>query len=405
MSVLFVICISKLCTAQWTALTSLSGTLRYSSTAFALGNKGYVIGGISNLGILDDVWEYDVVNDTWNQKANFPGLKRNSPIAFVINNKGYYGLGTDTLGNFLTDLWEYNANTDSWVQKANFPDTSRINAVSFSIGNKGYIGLGFSYNGSVVLHSDFWEYNPINNSWNQKANFPGTPRMAAMGIGLNNGKGYVGLGENLTASDSFNDFYEYDPITNTWTTKQSMGSYGRCAASVFALNNEIVVVGGYDISSSVTNSYSTCVKYNPISDTWINLPNFSGGILVTGVALSFSNTAIVGIGINPNLTQLTNNWWKYNAVTTDIPFHSLQNSEIQVYPTPADDVITISVPKGDNYYLLELYGVTGKIVIASSIENNTVLSVKELSNGMYAYSIKSNIANQIIKKGKLMVNH
>ena len=42
--------------------------------------------------------------------------------------------------------------------------------------------------------NDFWEYDPTTNTWTQKANFGGTPRDGAVGFSIGS-KGYIGTGE------------------------------------------------------------------------------------------------------------------------------------------------------------------------------------------------------------------
>lgn len=58
------------------------------------------------------------------------------------------------------------AQCNAWAQKTNFGGTARWGAVGFSIGNKGYIGTGGE--GSVPKN-DFWEYDPTTDTWTQKA--------------------------------------------------------------------------------------------------------------------------------------------------------------------------------------------------------------------------------------------
>jgi len=61
-----------------------------------------------------------------------------------------------------------------WVPKATFSGTARSGAVGFSVGNMGYIGTGRTAANSYT--GDFWEYDPVANSWTQKADFGGTAR-------------------------------------------------------------------------------------------------------------------------------------------------------------------------------------------------------------------------------------
>jgi hypothetical protein len=63
-------------------------------------------------------------------------------------------------GTLKDDFWEYDPIANTWIRKANYGGGIREDAVAFSIGKKGYFGIGIGgagYNPSV---SDFWEYTP-----------------------------------------------------------------------------------------------------------------------------------------------------------------------------------------------------------------------------------------------------
>src|SRR5688572_26563096 len=63
--------------AQWLTKASFPGVSRAKATAFTIGSKIYVLGGVTNSSvILDDFWEYDITLNTWTQKPNFPGPER-----------------------------------------------------------------------------------------------------------------------------------------------------------------------------------------------------------------------------------------------------------------------------------------------------------------------------------------
>src|SRR4051812_7010848 len=80
--------------AQWQSRANFPGTAKAKSTAFTIGNKVYVVGGVNNLGAeLSDFWEYDIPSNTWAMKTAFPGGARYGAASFVINNLGYVGTG------------------------------------------------------------------------------------------------------------------------------------------------------------------------------------------------------------------------------------------------------------------------------------------------------------------------
>ena len=92
------------------------------------------------------------------QLSAFP--EKNVVSAFTINGKGY--AITES-----SNLYEYNPSNDSWTAKADFPSDDRSFAYGYSIGNLGYFGFGFT-SGNVKAE-DLWVYNAANNSWKELA--------------------------------------------------------------------------------------------------------------------------------------------------------------------------------------------------------------------------------------------
>lgn len=198
-------------TDSWTKMNSFPSTARYGTSSFAIGDKGYVIGGDDhtittsdspNLA-LDEVWEYTPATDSWKQKAPFPGGGRVGAVAFSINGKGYMATGRYTkrvngLSStvIVKDFWEYDPASDKWTQKAELPAGERYEAVGFSLNGKGYLGTGFL--GPNEIYKDFWEYNPSTDKWTQKADIGIHTRYSAFGFGLGD-KGYVGGGTSSNA--------------------------------------------------------------------------------------------------------------------------------------------------------------------------------------------------------------
>ena len=102
------------------------------------------------------------------------------------------------------------ANADSWQQKNSLPSVTRAAAFAFSIGNKGYVGGGLNFL-SGGAQQDFWQYDPATNTWTQKADLGGGVRSAAVAFS-NGGKGYALTGSSNTQKE--NDIWEYDTLAN-----------------------------------------------------------------------------------------------------------------------------------------------------------------------------------------------
>lgn len=193
----------------------------------------------------------------------------------------------------------------SWNQKANFGGDARHRAIGFSIGNRGYMGLGHVNSVVDVLYEDIWEYDPGTNSWTQKANFGGGLRYHAIAFSIGN-KGYVGTGRMPSGWYS-NDLWEYDPTTNVWTAKTSMPALERRGAVAFVVNGE-----GYVGTGQTTSGYANdFMKYNPVTNAWSPVATFIGFARTSAVAFALNNKGYVGTGGSNDFYQydpLTNTW-------------------------------------------------------------------------------------------------
>lgn len=222
----------------WIQKTSINGAGRFGITGFSIGKKGYILTGYDNSSVLNEVWEYDSEKDNWRKLGNFPGEARWIAVGFSIGGKGFIGTGHDMKGKCMSDFWEYNPILDTWSQKDSLP-MKRAAAVGFSIGGNGYVGSGWdTINGGNIYYKDFWEYDTISNLWTKKADLNASPRWGAVSFVIG-GKAYYGLGSDGTYTKK--DFWEYDNKLDVWT---EMSSYPVISVAAFGVSvNGIGYVG------------------------------------------------------------------------------------------------------------------------------------------------------------------
>jgi N-acetylneuraminic acid mutarotase len=305
---------------SWTQKANLGGLTREYAVGFNIGNKGYIGTGLNYFNIagsdLNDFWQYNITTNVWTQKANFGGGLRERAVGFSIGAKGYIGTGMPGLngqpGNI--DFWEYDTTTNVWTRKADFGGGIRQYAVGFSIGNKGYIGTGagnYPTYGSFV--NDFWEYDPSTDSWTQKSNFGGAPRIWAVGFSIGT-KGYIGTGRGLNSNNTdqyYKDFWEYDPSTDTWTQKADFGGTKRTHAVGFGIGNKGYLGTGVDTTSNLKNDFW---EYDPLTNTWTVRANFGGTARAIAVGFCIGSKGYIGTGHvwSPNNAS-TNDFWEYTT--------------------------------------------------------------------------------------------
>jgi N-acetylneuraminic acid mutarotase len=274
--------------------------------------------------------KYDPVAATWTplNPLSFPLGQ-----TFTSNGKGYSLLGLDSLYNFTPELYEYDPVSDSWTQKATFPGVNRDWARSFSIAEMGYVVGGVDVNYSQT--PEFWQYDPSSNLWMQKADYPGYVD-ASDGFFSEElyGKGYVGLGgvQTIGADDKI---YCYDPANDSWSMiAHPLGTRNETVA--FVVNNALYVGRG---SSRMSMDFS--FAYN---DFW-----------------QLADTLAASLSENPE-----------------------SNPTTVLFPNPTADFINVSLT-GSSEILI--YNSSGEIVYSEKINKSngeTVsINISSLSSGIY----------------------
>lgn len=186
-----------------------------------------------------------------------------------------------------------------WIQKAGFPGPARHRATGESVGNRGYMGLGHVNSVVDVLFDDWYEYDPGSDTWTQKASYPGGPRFHAASFVIN-GIIYVGTGRDVTAA-LHQDFWKYNPVTNTWAAVASFPGAARRGAVGFTIN-------GYGYVG--TGSYhSNFFRYNPANDSWTQIASLPGSGRISAVGFAINGKGYIGTG---DESGPTNDMWEYD---------------------------------------------------------------------------------------------
>jgi N-acetylneuraminic acid mutarotase len=379
---------------QWVQKAYYGGTPRNGNCIFSIGNKGYIGIGTDSYPVYNfksDFWEYDVAMDSWTQKANFPGTARYTPISFSIGTKGYVGTGWNQVSPFFNDMWQYNQVTNTWVQKANFPGPLRQGGIGFVIGNKAYAGFG---NDNSNTFKDFYAYNDTTDVWTPVAVFPGASRFHAFYFALN-GKGYIGAGSVGYPNYNFvNDMWEYNPATNSWAQKANFPGLPRFQLGFFSINDIGYAGMGEDvINGSVTNCYNDFYAYNPITNTWTAKSNYpvAAGAGIQG-GFTISGKGYTGCGYNVQTGNL-NSFYEYVPdTTTGINDEEVSANDYYVYPNPCLDFINISCNKSvekKNARIL-ITDAAGKNVYTSNfITQKIKVDVSDFAKGIYIVQLSN----------------
>lgn len=248
--------------------------------------------------------------DIWTQKADFGGGQRYGALGLNIGDKGYMGTGIGN-NNWQADIWEFDPIANVWTQKSDFPGGRRFGVFGLSIGNKGYIGGGSYTPGDFNWQwfNDWYEFDPANNTWTTKAPYGGQARYFANCFTIN-GKGYMGSGsyrqDRIHQAYYLNDFWEYDPEHDLWTRKADIPEQGRFAGIGMSIGDKgYIGLGFYYYDTRMFDFY----EYYPAADRWTRKADYPGSGPVQAVAFTIGNRGYVGTGGN---YQPYSDFWEYN---------------------------------------------------------------------------------------------
>ncbi len=203
-----------------------------------------------------------VYGGVWTTKVDMP-TARWEPYTCVVDGKIYVIGGAGPVYQALGTVEVYDPVTDTWTAKSEMPtarqglSTSVVNGKIYAIG--GGVSPSISYS-SIETFSSVEEYDPVTDTWTTKSPMP-TSRgwHAASVVG---GKIYI-IGGSQDSGPSSNRVLAvevYDPATDTWSQKGDMPR-GRAAGSSSVAGGKIYLIGGYGGSGSV-------VEYDPENDAW-----------------------------------------------------------------------------------------------------------------------------------------
>jgi N-acetylneuraminic acid mutarotase len=388
------------CSAQgwWYRVADVNLSARTSAVGFAIGGGGFIGTGFDSSSYRRNFSYYNPTINTWNQIQSMggssgSGLSRNSAAAFVAGNRAYI-VGGQGSNPYMNDTWEYNPVSDSWAQKANFGGSPRRSATGFSANSMGYITCGQDANG---FKNDLWMFDPAANTWTAKASFPGTPRRLAVAFTINNWA-YVGTGDDGAFKK---DFYKYVPTANSWSPVADFGGTPRYGAAAFIIAADGFVGTGYD--NTLTNRKDFW-KYNTSNNTWTPITDFAGTARSNAVGFTVGGFGYVGTGYD-SLPE--KDFWKYDPLSNGIEEIQKLRSSVRLYPNPMQYSSHLEFdPESLKAFVnisFHLYDINGKKIRTIDHIHTSSFEIERMnmSKGMYVYKFIAD--DRLISSGKLMV--
>ncbi|MDA8596472.1 hypothetical protein N9L20_08340 [Flavobacteriaceae bacterium] len=181
--------------------------------------------------------------------STFPGTPRLNASSWVHNESIYFGFG-ETKGtssrNALNDLWEYQILEDRWERKSDFPGEARVFSAEAKITNQ-FVRVGGkpdsflpnveSMDGYVFeAYSDVYAYDIPTDTWIQRADYV-EPGFGGYAYNLN-GALLVGNTANRFGQSEFDEaFYKFRSEMKSYTYDSSLDNWTLYPTDYFAHND------------------------------------------------------------------------------------------------------------------------------------------------------------------------
>lgn len=192
--------------------------IKSHSTCFTVGNTAYVIPPDGAT-----ILTYNPNSDSWENDIVLPENSGIGPIAITLKDDVYLLLENS--------FWSFNSTTNTFEKKADFPGSLlRDRRWVF------YMGMNNDlYIGNFYENYDFWQYKSDENKWYAKANSVNRETYWSVWgryIFTTNNKGFIGIQHHL---------WEYDPMLDIWSSKtpSPQNAYGNFGC--FKIGDDIFV--------------------------------------------------------------------------------------------------------------------------------------------------------------------
>lgn len=250
-------------TEEWETMELFPGGPRGFAYGVSYNGKGYAGFGVSNI-YYNDLWEFDPETEQWTELNSCPCEARKHPAMVASNGKIFVGLGDNDSGN-LKDWWEYDIETNNWKELPDLPGLPRHHPYYFAIGNNVYAGLGHGtaldeYNKRI--YKSWFKWDTENDEWTRMKDFPGEGRVAGTQFS-HGGYGYILSGQG---DDHLNfeegEFYQYDPIEDSWLMLESHpGESSRWAPGSFVIRDTVYFTSGRGGFGNNTYEFADLLKF------------------------------------------------------------------------------------------------------------------------------------------------
>lgn len=362
--------------AVWEEMAPCPAAGRFWAAATGNSTHGYCgtgrlqFAGLNNQ--VSDMYAYELASDTWTQISDYPGGVREGMTGFTIGERIFFAFGSPFI-QFTKTIYEYLPESNTWNQMPDVPGIGFAFSEGFVIDDTFYIG---PENGTNTVYT----FNASTNTWGTAASFPGNDRRHQCTFTAN-GKGYLGMGAGVFGG-VYGDWWEYDPIADSWNEIASMSPHADQACATAVSNTGYLYnTGGGGFGGQ--NLYS----YNAEANEWVFESTKPDDRVANSAAMTIGDQGFVVFG-EESTTEgnfPANKLWRFSPNTSAIGEYYDNSIQLNVIYTSQGVVIRSQKEIQENG-LFELYTIGGQLVYQRALQAGSPLNIQlnsDLPGGIY----------------------
>lgn len=202
----------------------------------------------------------------------------------------------------LSFCFQYSSFSQEW-EEVSSPQFLSHHSFGFALDGMGYLVTGAS-GVNQIARENFYQYNPETDTWTELEDFA-EPR--AFGIGdVHDGKAYFGFGVGSFFYE--NDLWVFDPETGDWEELASCPCEERIHPAFSAVNGKIYMGLGFGLDTNLGDWW----EYDIASDSWEEKATFPGDDRHHPFQFSLGDYVYVGLGHGDDIY---NDLYRYDPST------------------------------------------------------------------------------------------
>tara|TARA_B100000508_G_scaffold138385_1_gene134370 strand:- start:54772 stop:55851 length:1080 start_codon:yes stop_codon:yes gene_type:complete len=219
-----------------------------------------------------------------------------------------------------SDFYEYDPVNDSWTTLTDFPGVGRGYSIGDTWNGKAYMGFGFGDNNDYL--QDLWEFDPSTGQWTELTPCPCAERIHPTFV-IEDGLLFVGMGNN-DIDGNLKDWWEYDIANDSWRQLTDLPGGPRHHPYMFSANGDVYTGLGHG-NGPGTVVYDDWYKWDIQNETWTQLNDFPAEGRVAGTQFSIGDRGFVLSGDGDDHGSMpTGEFWEYDHQSdswTELPPH------------------------------------------------------------------------------------